>query len=321
MMSLPLNGEVQPSVLRPHQVGLIDSLRAELRSGVKRVVAQAPTGFGKTIVAATMTRWALNRGKRVLFTVPALSLVDQTVEKFLAEGITDFGVMQANHALTNPMMPLQIASVQTLTKRLLPPADLVIIDEVHRWFEYYDEVMDAPVMAHVPFIGLSATPWRKGLGLSFEKLVIGATTQQLIDTGYLSPPKVFAPASPDLSRVRTLAGDYHEGDLGEVMNRNGLVADVVETWQRLGEGRPTLCFAVDRAHARHIQQKFTDAGVPCGYVDMNTPAGEREQIKRQFHVGDLKVVVNVGCLTTGVDWDIIASSWLDRPSPRCCSSR
>ena len=42
----------------------------------------------------------------------------------------------------------------------------------------------------------------------------------------------FAPASPDLTDVRTIAGDYHEGDLGEAMNKTVLVADVVETWLR-----------------------------------------------------------------------------------------
>jgi DNA repair protein RadD len=304
MMSLPFNGEVQPSVLRPHQVALIDNLRAELRSGRKRLVAKAPTGFGKTIVAATITRRVIDNGKRVLFVVPALSLVDQTVEKFYAEGINEIGVIQADHQLTNAMMPVQVASVQTLMRRELPTTDLVIIDEVHRWFTYYAEMLAAPIMANVPVIGLSATPWRKGLGQHFGKLVNGATTQDLIEKGYLSPFKVFAPASPDLSTVRTMAGDYHEGDLGEVMNRNGLVADVVDTWKQLGEGRPTLCFAVDRAHARHLQQKFTEAGILCGYVDMNTGAPEREQIKRQFHAGDLKIVVNVGCLTTGVDWDV-----------------
>jgi superfamily II DNA or RNA helicase len=159
-------------------------------------------------------------------------------------------------------------------------------------------------LAKVPFIGLSATPWTKGLGRHFNKLVIGATTRQLIDQGYLSPFKVFAPASPDLSDVRTMAGDYHEGDLGEVMNRNGLVADIVETWQRLGQRRPTLCFAVDRSHARNLQTQFLAAGVKAEYIDCFTPASERNEIGRRFNAGEIDIVCNVGCLTTGIDWDV-----------------
>jgi superfamily II DNA or RNA helicase len=242
----------------------------------------------------------------VVFTVPALSLIDQTVKKFRAEGINEVGVIQANHPLTNPMMPVQVASVQTLAKREMPATDLIVIDEVHRVFINYWDWTGSPRLANVPIIGLSATPWTKGLGRMFDKLIIGATTRQLIDQGYLSKYRVFAPASPDLSEVRTVAGDYHGGDLAEVMNKNGLVADVVSTWQRLGQGRPTLCFAVDRAHARNLQQQFNAAGVRCGYVDAYTTADEREEIRRQFHAGEIEIVTNVGCLTTGIDWDVRA---------------
>jgi DNA repair protein RadD len=157
-----------------------------------------------------------------------------------------------------------------------------------------------------PIIGLSATPWTRGLGQHFDKLVIGATTQQLIDEGYLSPFKVFAPSSPDLSDVRTVAGDYHGGELGEAMNKNKLVADIVDTWKRLGEGRPTLCFAVDRAHAKNLQQQFDEAGIRCGYVDAYTSLEEREEVRQRFHSRELEVVCNVGVLTTGIDWDVRA---------------
>ncbi len=292
------------SVLRPHQTNLLANIRAEIRSGCRRLVGQAPTGFGKTIVGATMAQGALDRGKRVIFTVPALSLIDQTIEKFRAEGINDLGVIQADHPLTNPMMPIQIASVRTLMRREMPPADLILIDEVHQFFTVYAEWCGSPRWANVPMIGLSATPWTKGLGRFFDKLVIGATTRQLIEQGYLSKYKVFAPASPDLSEVRMMAGDYHEGDLGDVMNRNGLVADVVTTWQRLGQRRPTLCFAVDRAHARNLQTQFRTVGVTAEYIDANTPASERNEIGRRFNAGEVDIVCNVGCLTTGVDWDV-----------------
>jgi DNA repair protein RadD len=204
------------------------------------------------------------------------------------------------------MMPVQIASVQTLAKREMPATDLIVIDEVHRVFINYADWTSSPRLAHVPIIGLSATPWSKGLGRMFNKLIIGATTRQLIDQGYLSKYRVFAPASPDLSKVRITAGDYNGADLGEVMNKNGLVADVVDTWKRLGEGRPTLCFAVDRAHARNLQTQFLAAGIRAEYVDAFTPAAVRNEIGDRFKAGDVDVVCNVGCLTTGIDWDVRA---------------
>jgi DNA repair protein RadD len=267
-------------------------------------MVQAPTGFGKTKIAATIAKCIQNAGQRAIFVAPALSLIDQTVEKFYAEGVRDVGVIQANHILTSYARPIQIASVQTLQRRKIPPADLVIIDEAHRWFDFYGEWLKNPEWSDVPFIGLTATPWTRGLGKYYGKLIIGATTQELIEAGYLSKFRVFAPASPDLANVRTVAGDYHEGDLSKAMDKSALVADVVDTWIARGRGRPTLCFAVDRAHAKHLQQKFIEAGITAEYIDAYTDVMERTAIAKRFHTGEVEVVCNVGCLTTGIDWDV-----------------
>ena len=292
------------AILRPHQVKLLEQIDTALAGGCKRIVAQAPTGFGKTIVAAHRLRLLQNAGKRAIFIVPALSLIDQTIEKLYAEGVRDVGVIQANHLMTNYARPIQVASVQTLQRRPVPDADEIIIDEVHRWFAFFPRLLGDPRFANIPIIGITATPWTKGLGKHFNKLLVGTTTTELIGAGYLAPFRAFAPASPDLTGVRTLAGDYHEGDLGEAMNKTTLVADVVTTWLERADGRPTLCFAVDRAHAKHLQKQFQAAEVPAGYIDHHTDAVERREIARQFHAGEIKVVCNVGCLTTGVDWDV-----------------
>jgi superfamily II DNA or RNA helicase len=292
------------TVLRPNQADLLATLEREITSGTRRIVAQAPTGYGKTVVAAALARKMQDEGKRAIFTVPALSLIDQTVQRFFAEGVRDVGVIQADHVLTNYARPVQIASVQTLQRRRIPAADLVLIDEVHRWFDFYDEWLNDSAWAGVPFIGLSATPWTRGLGRRFDRLIIAATTQELIEVSYLSEFKVFAPASPDLTGIRIVAGDYREEDLSKTMDKPSLVADVVDTWIDRGENRPTLCFAGDRAHAKNLQAKFQAAGISAGYIDAYTAAADRKEIARQFHAGGIKVVCNVGCLTTGIDWDV-----------------
>ena len=187
------------ATLRPHQTRLLDQLDAAIGEGCKRIVAQAPTGFGKTIVAAHRLRLLQDAGKRAIFTVPALSLIDQSVEKLYAEGVKDVGVIQANHLMTDYARPIQVASVQTLQRREVPDADEIIIDEVHRWYQFYPKLLADPRFADVPIIGLTATPWTKGLGKHFERLIIGATTQELIDDGYLSTVPGVRPgiAGPD----------------------------------------------------------------------------------------------------------------------------
>jgi DNA repair protein RadD len=292
------------AVLRPHQERMLEQIDAALADGCSRVVAQAPTGFGKTIVAARRLRRLQDAGKRGILIVPALSLVDQSVEKLYKEGVRDVGVIQANHALTNYARPIQVASVQTLERRAMPPADEILIDEVHRWFKFYPRLLAGPSAAATPVIGLTATPWTKGLGKHFQRLIVGSTTEELIRGGYLSPFRAFVPASPDLEGVRTVAGDYHEGDLGAAMNKVTLVADVVKTWLERADGRPTLCFAVDRAHAKNLQQQFASRGISAEYIDAYTEAAERNAIAKRFHAGEVKVVCNVGCLTTGIDWDV-----------------
>jgi superfamily II DNA or RNA helicase len=290
--------------LRPDQQKAIDDLRAAIARGERRIILQAPTGFGKTVLASAIIERALERGKRVLFTVPALSLIDQAVEAFREEGITDVGVIQGQHEMTNWGMPIQVASVQTLMRRKIPQADVVMVDEAHRWFKFYGQWFLHPEWLQIPIIGLSATPWTKGLGAYYKRLIIAGTTEALIESAHLAPFKVYAPSHPDLTGVRTVAGDYHEGELSEVMSGGGLTADIVDTWLRLGEQRSTFCFAVDRAHAKALQLKFEDRGIPTAYMDAHTPREEREEIRQRFHAGEIKIVCNVGVLTTGIDWDV-----------------
>lgn len=288
--------------LHDYQASAIAMLRHSLATGHKRPMLQAATGAGKTVIAANMVRSALEKGKRVCFTVPAISLIDQTVERFGQEGITEIGVIQADHPLTNSRAPVQVASVQTLARRMFPGTDMVLVDEAHQMHKTVFEWMAN--YPNLPFIGLSATPWTRGLGLHYDDLIIGATTHDLIGRGFLSPFRVFAPSHPDLTGVRTVAGDYHEGDLEEAMSAPKLTADIVSTWLEHGENRPTLCFAVSRAHARKLQDEFEAAKIPCAYVDAYTERDERRQIGEAFATGLVKVVVNVGVLTTGIDWDV-----------------
>ena len=107
-----------------------------------------------------------------------------------------------------------------------------------------------------------------------------------------------------MSGVQTVAGDYHEGQLSSKMQEGGLTADVVSSWLKHADWRPTLCYAVDRLHAAKLQAQFAAAGVPCAYQDGNTKDEERRRIKKDFHSGAVKVVVSVGTLTTGIDWDV-----------------
>lgn len=288
--------------LREHQETALAMLRQSFGTGHKRPVLQLATGAGKTRIAAEIVSMARAKGNAVCFTVPAISLVDQTVEAFEREGIHRLNVIQGNHPRTDPQARVHIASVQSLAKRERPDVGLVIVDEAHLRFRAIQRWMqEAP---NLPFVGLSATPWARGMADDWDDLLCPVSMQGLIDAGYLSPFRVFAPSHPDLSTVRVKAGDYHEGDLSGVMSDSRLVADVVTTWKQRAAGLPTLVFAVDRAHAEKLQAQFAEAGVPMGYCDAHVDRVARKIMFDKLARGEIAGICNVGTLTTGVDADI-----------------
>jgi DNA repair protein RadD len=298
--------------LYPHQLLAIQRVRDSLRTGHRRPMLMAPTGFGKTLVGASIIYNALERDKRVIFTVPRLNLIDQTLEKFWAEGIKDIGVIQGQHELTDWSKPIQLASIQTLMNRSIPNADFAMVDEGHKWFKFYAKWFSDPEWANKAIIGLSATPFTRGLGLHYDDFIIASTTKELIEAGYLSKFRVFAPSHPDMDGVRTTntadGPDYNEQDLGKSMakssNHKALVADVVATWLEKANWQPTFCFAINRAHAQDLRDKFESASVPTGYIDCYTDSEERDAVMRQFRDGRIRVITSVDCLSIGTDEDV-----------------
>jgi DNA repair protein RadD len=213
-------------------------------------------------------------------------------------------VLQGLHPRTDREQPVQICSVQTLARRKRPQVDLVIVDEAHELHkEIFKWMADSPELL---FVGLSDTPWSRGLGKYYDDLPIASTTKSLIEQAYLSPFKVFAPSQPDLRGVRTVAGDFHEGELAAAVDKPALVCDVIATWLQRGENRPTIVFGVNRAHAERLQQRFIEAGVRADYIDCFTDRVDRERIFDRFRAGEIKVICNVATLAIGVDLPMVA---------------
>jgi superfamily II DNA or RNA helicase len=287
-----------------HQLDAVDLLREARRNKKTRIVLQAPPGAGKTEVAVELTKAARSKGRAVAFTVPYLTLVDQALNRFELRGIPseEIAVMQAQHPRTDEKLPIQIVSVQTLNNRAYPLADVVLVDECHLQYACVKRWMAA--CPDITFVGLSATPWAKGMADDWHQLIVVETITGLIEKKILSPFRTFAPPQrPNLDGVRidNRTSDYAEGELSEVMQEHRLVADVVATWLDKAEGRPTLCYAVDRAHAAALTDQFTGAGVRAKYIDAFTEQDERAAYINELKTGETQVIVSIGTLTTGVD--------------------
>jgi superfamily II DNA or RNA helicase len=136
----------------------------------------------------------------------------------------------------------------------------------------------------------------------------------LTEQGYLVPARYFSVSEPDLSRVRTVAGDYHKGDLEQAVNRPELVGDVVETWLQRAGGRRTVVFATSIDHSIALADAFQRQGVASEHVDAHTPMIEREQIFQRFRSGQTQVLTNCFLASYGFDLPDLACVVFARPT-------
>ena len=157
--------------LREHQTRAIEMCNASIDKGNKRIMLAAPCSFGKTRVAVEMLANAAKQGKEGIFICDRIKLVQQTIDEFDKHGIAA-GVIQGwDHPRANWHSPIQIASIQTLARRRnWPMSRLIIIDEAHVHYKTTSILMDKYKL--VPIIGLSATPFSKGLGNHYQDLIV-----------------------------------------------------------------------------------------------------------------------------------------------------
>ena len=291
--------------LREHQELSIQMLRHSLSKGLNRPLLAAPTGFGKTVVAAQIAKMASDKGKRVLFVCDRIKLVQQTLATFDAFGL-DVGVMQGNHERTNYSAPVQIASIQTLArKQHLPIFDICIMDEIHSLHKAHKHMMD--VYNALPFIGLSATPYSKGLGKYFNDLLVPITTEQLIDKGYLCEVDYYGGRQANLDGVKnkqlpTGGTDYDPQALSDATEKDGqLVGDIIKNWLKWAEGRQTIAFAPSIKHSKELVRQFNEAGIAADHIDGYMDEEEREMIYKAHDAGEFMILSCSRLLNTGYD--------------------
>ena len=288
--------------LRDYQIRAINQLRQKFKEGKKRVVLQLPTGGGKTELAIAIAQGALSRNNRMMFICERISLVEQAAIRFAQAGM-HVGVLQGDHPGFDDTAPIQCASIQTLARRQWPSVDILVYDEVHVLHKTHKKIIETWPSIHI--LGLSATPWSKGLGRYFEDIVAPITTRELIDLGYLVEPIVYGPTKPDMSKVKTVRGDFDEK--GSEIAAMPIIGDVVDHWLRLGENRPTAMFCVNIAHSKALVEQFRQVGVKAEHVDAYTDTDDRKATFKRFDSGETTIISSV---------DVIGRGW-DQPKVSC----
>jgi len=297
--------------LRPYQAKGIELARAARRSGHRRILLSLPTGGGKSVLAAEMIRSAVSEfGARVLVVAHRKELIDQFYVHLARVGITP-GILRGEDDRTDPSAPVQLGTIQTLSRRDLPPADIVFVDEAHRCpGESYRKLLAEYPKATI--FGLTATPARldgRPLREHFDVLVQVAAYSELIAEGSIAAPIVYrARVLPDLRKVKKTAGDYDEGELEDACMGIHVIGDVIRGWKAHAEGRRTVVYAVGIDHSKALVEDFRAEGVRAKHLDGTTPTEDRDQMLVDLYTGKLEMVCNVGVLTEG--WDC--------PPVKCC---
>ena len=254
-----------------YQSGILDLLRNGFAAGHRSQMLVAPTGGGKTEMAISLLEAAAKRGNRAAMVLDRIVLCDQTSQRLQKYGI-DHGVMQSGHWRYRPYEPIQVCSAQTLEKRgSFPGLKLLIVDEAHQTRKQTIEfIKNNP---HVKVVGLSATPFTKGLGTVYSNVVSSVTTQELVNRGRLCPLRVFISKEIDMDGAKKVAGEWAQDEVTERGMK--IIGDIVSEWVKkthevFGAPRKTVVFCAGVAHGADLAQKFAEAGynfVSLSYKD------------------------------------------------------
>jgi DNA repair protein RadD len=292
--------------LRGYQSDAVEALRGNIRKGVKRNVLCAGTGAGKTVIASHLLRQADMKGSYALFLVDRVTLVNQTSKTLDSYGIRH-GVLQGINSRYAPHENVQVCSIQTLARRRLPRApDLIVYDECHAQYkstlEYMAQYPDAVK------IGLTATPFTKGMGKNWDGMVNVIPTRKLIDEGHLIQPKMYVAKSPEEAELGlTSFGEFSDESASVAGIR--IVGDVRAEWiakthEHFGGPAKTIVFSPTVAHGRELCAAFQEAGYnfqQVSYLDRDDD--ERAAKVDEFRSANSSIhgLVSCGVLTKGFD--------------------
>lgn len=310
--------------LRQYQLESIERLRQGIRDGHRSQLLCSPTGSGKTIIAAFLMSEANKKYSRVAFVVDRVNLVDQASAVLDDYGI-DHGVIQSGHWRFRPAERLQVCSAQTLEKRgTLPGVNLLIVDEAHCIRKQTAQLIKSREDLRV--LGLSATPFTKGLKALYTNIVNVTTTDKLVAEGHLVPLKMYAAKAIDMAGAKVVAGEWAERDIEERGMK--IVGDVVGEWvdkttKHYGGPVKTICFSATVDHGEELCRQFNAAGFnfqQISYRDANDD--RRRELIAEFRKPDSEIHGLVSCevFTKGFDVPDILCGISARPYRKSFSS-
>jgi DNA repair protein RadD len=307
--------------LRDYQLKLVGEIYEKWEGGANSVLAQMPTGAGKSIVVASIVEHeVVNRGKKVLVMAHRTELVTQMAGHLYEATGLDVGIIKAGF-IPNYRSHIQVASVQSLNgsrRELTEKFDLIVVDECHHYTtgSIYDKVIGYYDGARL--LGVTATPERldgKGLGVIFKEMVVGITTAELIESGHLSKFKYYVPQDVmEVDNLNVRMGDYTIESI-EAMNPHQEVAGkALKAYQDYLVGKSTIVFATGVSASTEIAKAFDLAGISSAHLDGNTDSEVRRSTLKRFKRKEIDVISNCALFDEGLDIPGLDAVIMARPT-------
>ncbi|BAY42130.1 putative helicase (plasmid) [Nostoc sp. NIES-2111] len=306
--------------LRDYQQQWIKDIWNSWKRGNRRVLAQLPTGAGKTICFAHICHKFFLQQQKVLVIAHRIELITQAAEKLEQIVGEPVGIIKGGCS-KHPERRIQVASIQTLARRELLelPSNigLLLFDEAHhtsassyrRLIEHYQQAQ---------ILGVTATPQRidgQGFQELFDDLVVGVSTSALIKEGYLSKFRLFATnQTVSTIGVKKLRGDFQAKELAVAVTSQIGVDEIFENYLRYAKNLRTVIFACSLEHSRALAGKFCRHGITAEHLDGETPPELRVKILERFQNGETQVITNYEILTEGYDCPNIECIYCVRPT-------
>lgn len=312
--------------LRPYQEKIIADVYSAWSAGAANVLACLPTGGGKTVVFSRVVKD--HRGACVVL-AHRQELVSQVSIALAREGVRHrivgpdalrrLCVASQMEALGRSTFDagarVAVASVQSINPKTLDPSwaaqvTLWVHDEAHHLLA--DNLFGRAVslFRNARGLAVTATPGRadgKGLGRAadglIDAMVMGPAPCDLIEAGYLSRYRIFAPPS-SLHREEiplTASGDFSPAKLREATQKSTVTGDVVAHYLKIARGKLGLTFADSIENAKIIAEKFRAQGVSAEVLTGKTPDLLRAQVLRRFRARDVHQIISVALIDEGFD--------------------
>ena len=302
--------------LRPYQEALVAQIRFQYQLGHSSVLAVLSTGGGKTVIFSHIAQSAARKGNRVCILVHRAELLDQASRSLTAMDV-QHGCIRANRKM-DLTHSVQVASVQTLARRLhlIPPDffQLLVVDEAHHtnagtWRNVVQHFNAAKLL------GVTATPIRgdgRGLGEWYQAMVLGPSSQQLTEEGFLASAKVLAPPGFDASGLRKRMGDFDQKQAAQRVNT--IMGDCVGHYRKHLPGQTAIAFCCSVAHAEAVADLFKSAGITAASIDGTMSNSCRQDLLQRLGSGEIKVLTSCALIGEGVDVPSVGGCILLRPT-------